>query len=299
MEWLNYHHLFYFWTVAREGTITRAGEKLLLAQPTVTTQIQQLERAVGQKLFTRVGRTLQLTEMGKRVFHYADEIFTLGRELQNMIKGLPVARPWPFAVGIDDILPKLIVYRLLEPVVRMPEPIRLVCREDNVDHLWADLATGELDLILTDSPMPPSVKVRGFNHLLGECGIRVMGTRSLARKYRRGFPRSLEGAPFLLPMGNTSVRGTLRHFFDAHGLHPAIKGEFDDNALLEVFGQKGVGLFPVPEAIRQEVQSRYGVEDVGRLAGVKFQVYAISTERRVRHPAVAALSQAARNGFLT
>src|SRR5581483_8757929 len=206
MEWLNYHHLLYFWTVARLGSVTRATEELYLAQPTISAQLRALEESLGEKLFTRVGRNIVLTEMGRVVFRYADEIFSLGRELTDTVKGRSVGRPVQFTVGVVDVLPKLITYRLLQPALQMQEPIRIVCHEDKADRLLAELAVHGVDLVLADAPIGPLVKVRAFNHLLGESGVTIFGPTRLAAKYRRAFPRSLDGAPMLLPTENTSLR---------------------------------------------------------------------------------------------
>lgn len=294
MEWLNYHHLLYFWVVAREGSIAGACEKLYLTQPTISAQLRALERSLGEKLFTRVGRSLVLTEVGQVVFRYADEIFSLGRELTDTLKGRSRGRPVRFLVGVVDVLPKLIAYRLLEPALRLAGPIHIVCREGKLDRLLADLAVHELDLVLADAPIGPTIKVRAFNHLLGECGVTIFGTAPLAAAYRRGFPRSLAGAPLLLPTDNTMSRRSLEQWFAAEDIHPLNVGEFEDSALLKEFGQSGDGLFPGPSVIEREIQRRYGVRVVGRLAGVRERFYAISGERKLKHPAVIAISEAAR-----
>ncbi|MEW6296143.1 MAG: transcriptional activator NhaR [Thermodesulfobacteriota bacterium] len=294
MEWLNYHHLLYFWVVAREGSIARACEELYLTQPTISAQLRALERSLGEQLFTRVGRNLVLTEVGRVVFRYADEIFSLGRELTDTLKGRSRGRPVRFLVGVVDVLPKLIAYRLLEPALRLADPIHIVCREDKADRLLADLAVHELDLVLTDAPIGPTIKVRAFNHLLGECGVTIFGTAELAAAYRRDFPRSLNGAPLLLPADNTMSRRSLEQWFAAEDIHPLNAGEFEDSALLNEFGQSGAGLFPGPSAIEPEIQGRYGVQAVGRLESVRERFYAISVERKLKHPAVVAISEAAR-----
>ncbi len=295
MEWLNYHHLLYFWTVAKEGTIAAACEKLNLAQPTISTQIRTLERALGEKLFRRVGRNLALTETGRLVYRYADEIFSVGRELLDTLKGRPAGSPLRFTVGVADVLPKLVAYRLLEPAFNLPEPVQLVCREGTPAELLAKLAIHELDLVLSDSPIGPDVKVRAFNHLLGECCVSIFGAKGLATAHRRRFPGSLDGAPFILPMGNTALRRSLDHWFDSEDMRPSVVGEFQDSALLKVFGQAGAGLFAAPTIIEKEVQRQYRVRLVGRLESVNERYYAISVERKVRHPAVAVIADTARN----
>ncbi len=294
MEWLNYHHLLYFWVVAREGSITRACDQLHLAEATVSAQIHALEEALGEKLFSRVGRGLVLTEMGRTVLRYADEIFTLGRELMDTVKNRPTGQPVRLVVGVADILPKLIVHRLLEPAYKLPELVRITCREGKHDQLIAQLAVHEFDLVLTDSPIGSSVKVKAFNHLLGECGVTVFGPPRLAARHRRRFPRSLEGAPFLLPTDNMTLRRSLDQWFESEGIRPTVVGEFEDSALLKVFAQSGAGLFADPSAIETEVRRQYRVQIVGRLEAVRERFYAISVERKLKNPAVIAISEAAR-----
>lgn len=294
MEWLNYHHLFYFWTVAREGSVTLASDKLRLTQATISAQVRSFEENLGEKLFTRAGRGLMLTDMGRTVFRYADEIFTLGRELMDTVKGRPTGRPIRLVVGVADVLPKLIAHRLLEPAFKLPEPIRLICREGKHDHLVAQLAVHDLDLVLTDSPIGSTVKVRAFNHMLGECGVAIFAPAPLAARYRRRFPRSLNGAPFLLPTDNTTLRRSLDQWFEAEGIRPTVVGEFEDSALLKVFGQSGAGLFAGPSVIEAEVRRQYSVQIVGRVEAVRESFYAISVERKLKNPAVVAISEAAR-----
>ncbi len=294
MEWLNYHHLLYFWTVARTGGVSAASVELRLAQPTISGQLRVLEEHFGEKLFQRVGRRLELTETGRLVYRYADEIFTLGRELTDAVRGRPTGRPVRFAVGVADQLPKLIAYRLIEPALKLADPVRIVCREDKPERLLADLAVHDLDLVLSDAPLNPSVKVRAFSHLLGECGLTVFGTKALAARYRRGFPGSLDNAPFLLPTENTVLRRSLDQWFAQQGLRPAVAGEFEDSALLKSFGERGIGLFGGPTAIEAEIRRQYDVVPLGRIEQVRERFYAISAERRLKHPAVLAISAAAR-----
>lgn len=294
MEWLNYHHLRYFWTVAREGSILRACEKLLVSQPTVSTQIRLLERSLGEKLFTRVGRNLVLTEAGRTVYRYADEIFALGQEISDALRGKSPRYGLKLVVGVTDVLSKLIAYRLLEPALHLPEPVHFVCREGKAEDLLADLAVHRLDLVLSDTPVTPTIHVRAFNHLLGECGISIFGTAALAKRYRRDFPRSLDGAPMLLPTENTTLRQVMEQWFQAAAIRPAAVAEFEDSALLKVFGEAGLGLFPAPAVIEREVQRQYGVRIAGRIESARTQFYAISTERKLRHPAVRAISEAAK-----
>ncbi len=294
MEWLNYHHLLYFWVVAKEGTIAAACKRLNLAQPTISAQLRVLEKSLGQELFTRVGRNLALTDTGHVVYRYADEIFSLGRDLLDTVQGRPTSRPLRFNVGLADVLPKLVAYRLLEPALHLPEQVQLVCHEGSSPELLTRLAVCELDLVLSDSPIGPDVKVRAFNHLLGECGVSIFGTKDLAAEYRRRFPKSLDGAPFIIPTTNTALRRALEHWFDSEDIRPSVFGEFEDSALLKVFGQAGVGLFAAPTVIEEEVQRQYSVNVVGRLESVRERFYAISVEKKVKHPAVLAIADEAR-----
>jgi LysR family transcriptional activator of nhaA len=297
MAWFNYHHLLYFWMVAREGTIARAGAQLHLTQPTISGQLRSFERAVGAKLFHRVGRNLALTDTGRVVYRYADEIFSLGRELQEALRGRPPGRPLRLLVGVADTLPKEITYQLLEPALRLPEPVQVVCDRGKPDYLLAQLAVNALDVVLADAPISPAAKVKAFNHLLGETGLSFMGRPALASRYRPGFPRSLNGAPFLLPAENTVLRRSLEQWFDTEGIQPLVRGEFADPGLLKVFGQKGAGLFAVRTAVERETQRQYGVRLVGRLGSIRERFYAISLERKLKHPAVVAITAAAREKF--
>lgn len=294
MDGLNYRHLFYFWVVAREGSIARATQRLRLAQPTISAQLRALETQLGEKLFTRVGRNLSLTDVGHTVFRFSDEIFSLGTELQETLRGNVSGRPARLTVGVADAVPKLIAYRLLEPALRLPEPVQVVCREDKPDRLLADLAVHRLDLVLVDSPVGTASKVRAYGHLLGECPVAFFGTPALARAHQRRFPRSLAEAPVLLPTDNTMVRRDLDQWFEAHGLRPRVVGEFEDPALMGVFGQAGVGLFPAPVVIEAELRAEYGVQGVGQLEEVRSRFYAATIERRIKHPAVVAISHAAK-----
>jgi LysR family transcriptional regulator, transcriptional activator of nhaA len=294
MEWLNYHHLLYFWTVARTGSVSRAGEELRLTQATVSAQLKSLERALEEKLFRKSGRHLVLTDTGKLVFRYADEIFSLGQEMLGSLKGQPEGRLARLTVGVVDVLPKIVAYQLIEPALKTQEMYRIVCREGTNEELLPALALHDIDVVLTDAPIDTSFNVKAFSHLLGECGMVLFGAPKLADKYRRGFPNSLDGAPFLLPTRNTAARRSLEQWFDAQNLHPRIVAEFEDNALLNVFGQHGLGLFVTPSVIAAEVQRQYQVKIVGRMANVRERFFAISLDRKLRHPAVLAISEGAR-----
>ncbi len=294
MEWLNYHHLLYFWVVAREGSIAKATRELRLAQPTISGQLRMLERSLGTKLLRREGRGLVLTDMGQIVYRYADEIFSIGRELIDTIKDRPTGRPLRFTVGIADAIPKLVAYRLIEAALKLPEPVALVCREDQPERLLGQLALHELDLVISDGPLPAGVSVRAFNHLLGECGVAFHAAPELAKKLRKGFPRSLHGAPMLMPSEHTSLRRALEQWFDALGIRPRTVAEFDDTALLKTFGQSGLGVFPVSQVIENEAMRQYGSRRIGATDDVRERFYAISAERRLKHPAVVAICDLAR-----
>jgi LysR family transcriptional regulator, transcriptional activator of nhaA len=295
MDFLNYHHLLYFWMTAREGSIVKAAERLHLSQPTISAQLRMLERAVGSKLLVKSGRSLQLTEMGRTVLGYADEIFNLGRELQDMLRGTPLGKTLRFTVGVPDVLPKLIVFRLLRPAFELPEKIQLICREGTHEELMVQLASHELDLVLSDAPASGNANVRVFNHLLGKCGISFFASPELAKKHKQDFPESLQNAPLLLPPGGTVSRRMLDQWFDEQQIHPRVQAEFQDSALLKVFGQEGLGIFPAPAVLREEIERQYRVKLVGTIEDLQESFYAISAERRLKHPAVLKISQAAKS----
>jgi len=294
MEWVNYHHLLYFWLVAREGSLARASNELHLAQSTVSKQIHQLEHMLGHPLFAKTGRKLVLTESGRVVFRYADEIFGLGREMLDTLRDRPVGKALRVTVGIADVVPKLVAERVLAPALALTAPVRLVCREDRSDRLLADLALHELDLVLTDAPANPNVKVRAFSHLLGESEVEFFGREELVRKYRPGFPGSLTGAPMLLPTENTVLRRSIDQWLDDAGVRPKVVAEFEDTALLKAFGLRGVGVFPAAWAMAKQVEAEDEVRPIGKVPKVRERLYALTVERRIKHPAVVAICDAAR-----
>ena len=294
MEWLNYHHLLYFWTVVREGSISKAATHLRLAQPTVSAQVRQFEHALGETLLERRGRQVAVTEVGRLVFRYADEIFGLGRELQETLKGRPTGRAPRLRVGVANAVPKLIVYRLLRPAVEGETPIHVMCHEGQPEALVAQLATHTIDVVISDMPAPPNANVKVFSHLLGESDTSFFAAPALARRLRRSFPQSLHQTPMLLPMPATELRRALEQWFQTLRISPAIAGEFEDSALLKAFGESGRAVFPAPTAIAPEVCRHYGVTIVGETAAVRERYYALSAERRVTHPGVVALSATAR-----
>jgi LysR family transcriptional regulator, transcriptional activator of nhaA len=294
MRGSNYNHLYYFWTVAREGSVTRAAEVLNLTPQTISGQLRVLEESMETRLFDRSGRNLALTDTGRLAFTFAEEIFRLGAEMEDALQGRSNGRPLLFSVGIVDVVPKMMAYRLLEPALHLPEPVRIVCREGKLDALLADIATHKLDMVLADTPLGSSLNVRAFNHPLGECGITFFATPDRAADYRKGFPESLQDAPMLVPTVNTALRGALMQWLDQINLRPRIVGEFEDRALMLAFGQAGVGVFMSPCVIEAEVVRQYAVEAIGATDQVRERFYAISAERRLRHPAVVSVSQAAR-----
>ncbi len=296
---INYKHLHYFWMVAKEGGIARASERLHLTPQTISGQLSLLEDSLDESLFKRVGRNLELTESGRLVLSYAEEIFSLGGELEEMLRNLPSERPLDFRVGVSDVVPKSIAYRLLAPALKLPEPVRIVCREGSVESLLAELALHKVDLVISDGPIPQTVNIRGFNHALGEGGISFFAIPRLARKYKSYFPQCLNDAPLLLPSETTVVRRRLSKWFDTLHIHPHIVGEFDDSALMKAFGQGGAGVFIAPTPIATEVSKQYGVVVVGQTNEVCEEFYAISVERKISHPAVVAITETARQWLLT
>ena len=298
-DWLNYHHLLYFWTIAREGGVSKAAVRLRLSQPTVSAQLRMLEDALGERLFQRHGRTLVLTDVGRMVFRYADEIFGIGHELIETLRGRPAGRALQLTVGVANAVPKLIVSRLLQPAIRRADPFRLVCREDDADTLAAQLATHRLDVVIADKPASPHARLKVFNHLLGESALAFFAPPRLAARMKARFPSSLDRAPLLLPTGNTALRRSLDDWLGDHDLHPHIAGEFEDPALMNAFGHMSGVVFPAPAAIARDVCRVYGVQMVGRTEAVREQYYVISVERRLTHPGVLAITSAARQDLFT
>ena len=291
---INYKHLHYFWMVAKAGSIASASKALHLTPQTISGQLSLLEESLDEALFTRVGRNLELTETGRLVLSYAEEIFSLGGELEEMLQHLPEGRPLVFKVGVADVVPKSIAYRLLAPALQLDEPVRIICREGSVKSLLAELAVHKIDLVIADSPIPAVINVSGFNHPLGDCGITFFATKELAKQLDKNFPQNLNAAPLLLPGETTVVRSRLLQWLDAQHIYPRIVGEFDDSALMKAFGRSGTGVFIAPTPIAEEVKKQYGVITIGQTDDVREQLYAISVERKISHPAVVAITQTAR-----
>ncbi|HEX8253999.1 MAG TPA: transcriptional activator NhaR [Thermoanaerobaculia bacterium] len=293
MEWLNYHHLLYFWVVAREGSIAKATKKLNLTQPTISTQLRQLEDSLGEKLFAKSGRGLVLTEAGKIALRYADEIFALGRELRDTLRDRPTGRPVRVTIGIADVVPKLLAYRVLRPAFAAAAEIEMVCREASPETLIALLGQHEVDLVISDAPAS-GTPLRTYSQLLGESGTTFFAAPALANSAKKHFPKSLHGAPLLMPGEGTQLRRALELWLDSTGIVPKRVGEFDDLALMSAFGRAGAGIFPAPSAIEDELESQFNVRVVGRLPDVRQRFYAVSAERKIKNPIVSAITAAAR-----
>ncbi|MHB1187210.1 transcriptional activator NhaR [Thiobacillus sp.] len=294
---LNYKHLHYFRTVAKSGAINRAAEKLHLTPQTLSGQISILEDRLGVALFRRCGRRLELTDAGRTALTYADEIFHVGAELEEALQNRSATRVHPFRVGIADVVPKAIAYQLLAPALTLAEPVKLMCREDRLEQLAADLAVHRLDMVLADRPLPSSMDIKGYSHPLGECGIAFLAARSISKTLEPDFPANLHGAPLLIPGGDSALHAPLLRWLERRGIQPTIVGEFDDSALMSAFGQAGAGVFPVPLTTTQEVMRQYKVVELGQTLEIRERFFAISVERRLSHPAVLAVSEAARRRF--
>jgi len=296
MAALNFKHLRYFWMVAKTGSIAAAAAQLHLTPHSISGQLSEFERSLGSKLLRRKGRNLELSEAGRRIVGYADEIFGLSDALMGALAEERTNMITPLRVGIADSVPKSIAYRLLEPALQLSESVRLICHEGRLTALLAELSIHKLDMVIADRAMPSNLSIRGFSHPLGESAMTIFGTEKLLKtlKSKTKFPKNLEGAPFLLPGEDFALRTKLSQWLDDHKLHPLVRGEFDDSALMKAFGQAGVGFFPAPSAQEQHICSQYHVRAVGRIDSVRLQIYAITTERRITHPAILAIRNAAR-----
>lgn len=292
---INYKHLYYFWFVAKQGSITRASEHLHITPQTISGQISLLEENLGKKLFEKAGRNLVLTETGRFAMGYADDIFSLGGELEEAVRNLSLERQMVFKVGVADVVPKTIAHRILAPALQLPDSVRIICKENNLNALLGELALHRIDLVIADDPIPANLNVSGFNHLLGESGISFLAANKLADSLSDPFPQCLNGAPLLMPSPINRVHDRLLQWFDQLRVYPKVVGEFDDSALMKVFGQAGNGLFIAPTVIAEEVARQYNAQIIGATDDVSEQFYAISVERRISHPAVMAITEAARN----
>jgi len=294
VERLNYHHLLYFWLIVREGSVSRAATRLRLAQPTLSGQIRTLESMLGERLFQKAGRRLEMTEMGQMVFRFADEIFSLGEELMDTVKRRPTGRPLRLTIGLADVVTKPMAHRLLRRLLEPPDPVRVVVREDSPEKLLAALVTNELDVVILDSQPGPDSGVRVLSHRLGDSGVTLLATPGLARRYRPRFPKALDGAPFLLPGRTTGLRRGLEEWFDRNHIRPYIVGEFDDSALVVELGQSGSGIFAIPSVVERDIRHKRDFERVGRVEAIRRELFAVTLQRRVSHPVVASLIEHAR-----
>lgn len=295
MAGLNFKHLRYFWMVAKSGSIARASEQLHLTPQSISGQLSEFEDVLGVELFRRAGRGLELTDTGQRMLGYAEQIFTLGNELLESLHEDALPKSVPFRVGIADSVPKMVAYRLVEPSLGGSEPIKLICREGRLTTLLADLAVHRLDMVIADRPMPDNLNVRGYDHFLGESGISIFGAKSLARQASQTFPQLLNGVPFLMPGTDVALYSRLLRWFESERLQPRVVGEFDDSALLMAFGQAGAGFFAAPTAIEDYIVRQHEVEVIGRIDTVREQIYAITNERKLTHPIIAAICQFAQH----
>jgi LysR family transcriptional regulator, transcriptional activator of nhaA len=292
---LNLKHLRYFWSVASHGSIARAAETLFITPQTISGQLRELETQIGAELFRKEGRQLVLTETGRLVFSYADEMFRLGVELQDVLSGRTPGAAITLKVGVAMVVPKLLAYRVLEPVLQIPGPVKLICHEAPLVDLLADLSVHKLDMVLADSPINPALNIRAYNHPLGECGISFFAVPALAEQLRDDFPNSLNGAGMLMPSSGSSLRRTLEQWFQRHQLEPSVVAEFEDRALMKAFGERGTGVFTSPSTLEQDVLDKYGVQVVGRTEEIKESFYIISPERHIKHPAISAITESAKN----
>ena len=292
---LNLKHLRYFWAVASHGTIVQAAEALFITPQTISGQLRELETQIGSELFRKEGRQLVLTETGRMVFSYADEMFRLGMELQDMLAGRSPGTAITLKVGVAMVVPKLLAYRVLEPVLQMPDPVKLICHEAPLVDLLADLSVHKLDMVLADSPISPTLNIRAYNHALGESGITFLAVPGEAKRLRRSFPQSLDGARMLMPSSGSSLRRNLEIWFQRQQVEPLVVAEFEDRALMKAFGERGSGVFTSPTAVEQDVMDKYGVEVVGRSDEITESFYVISPERHIKHPAINTITQVAKS----
>jgi LysR family transcriptional activator of nhaA len=291
---INYKHLHYFWVVANHGSITKACETLHLTPQTISGQLSQLEAQMDVKLFTKVGRNLKLTESGQLVLEYAEEIFSTGEELEEMLRILPEEHLVEFRVGVLDSVPKSIAYRLLAPALDLSASVKIVCTEGGMEELLLDLAVHKIDLVLADCPIPKNANVKGFNHPLGECGISFFANDKIKSNLNKPFPANLDNKPMLIPSSIANIHAPLLGWFKANDIKPIITGEFDDTALMKTFGRGGTGIFTAPSAIAKQVERDYGVSEIGSTTDILESFYAITVKRKIIHPAVIAITESAK-----
>jgi LysR family transcriptional activator of nhaA len=292
---LNFKHLRYYWMVAKTGSIAKAAEQLHLTAHAVSGQINEFEQTLGVELFRKAGRNIELTDAGRRILNYADTIFNTSDQLLDELREQITSRRRTLRIGIADAVPKVVAYRLIQPALTIDQAIRINCREGRLDLLLGELALHKLDVIIADRPMSPGSNVRAYNHLLGECGLTVFATSSLARQHKGQFPQKLDQAPFLIPGEDVAIQAGLLRWFEEHQLRPTIVGEFDDGALMKAFGSAGAGFFVAPTAMQKDICLQHSVVAVGDIPTVVEQIYVITTERRLSDPAIIAMSQTAKN----
>lgn len=294
MEWLNYHHLRYFWTVAKEGSLARAAEKLHVSQPSISEQIRELETALGEKLFRREGRSNKLTEAGQIVLGYAEEIFALGRELMNAVKQRPSAKTLRLYVGVADSFPKLVTNEILKPVFTLPQTVHVICREGKLEDLLAQLAAHRLDLVLADEPASSSANFKVFDHPLGETGTTFCAEENLAARLKKNFPQSLHESPALLPVDNTTLRRALETWFREQSVQPRVVAEFEDLALMNVMAVEGRGFIAVPTVAAKDALTHYGFHKIGEAPDCRVQLHVLTAARKIAHPAVTMITENSR-----
>jgi LysR family transcriptional activator of nhaA len=293
----NYNHLLYFWTTVREGGIGRAAAQLHITPQTISGQIKLLERDLGGTLLQKQGRRAVPTELGRTVFDYAEQLFTLGQDLVRVAEGAAPVERRSVTIGVSDVVPNLITWRIVAPLMEGDSPFRVICHTGSLDTLVAELAARKLDLVISPSALPANAGLRAFSHLLGECEVTFFAAPALARRLRKGFPQSLDQAPFLLPTTRSPNRRVIDTWFLEQGITPRIAGEFDDSSLVKAFVQGGAGVFAAPSAIDAEITRQYNVQAIGRHEALKARFYVLSMEQRIRHPAVMAITEGARTNL--
>jgi LysR family transcriptional activator of nhaA len=291
MDWLNYHHLLNFWLVAREGSVQAASEVLHVTPASVSIQVGKLEKALQVKLLKKQGRGVALTEMGQQIAEYAEDIFSTGQELMEIVRGRPVGRSLLLRVGVTAVMPKMLAFELLRPALELEEPVKLICVEGEMSDLVSSLAIHKLDVVLSDSPLDPLYKFQVHSTRLGESDVVIVGSSQLARKYRKNFPQSLNGAPFLMQTPQSVLRRRMDQWFTDKQITPVIKAEFLDSAMLKIAGRRGLGLFAIASVVEDEIKKAYGISRVGVVDGVTEQYFATSAVRKITHSGVLAIRE--------
>lgn len=299
MKWLNYQHLFYFWNIAHHGSVTEASRILRLAQPTISAQIKTLEEIIGEKLFLRSGRNLKLTEVGYLVFDYAEKIFSLGDELIDVLEGGNIQIKKEFKIGISDVIPKTLAFKIIEPVFTNLNNFKVICLEDKTDKLLADLAIGTLDLVISDREIPSHIKIKGYSHYLGSSTISLVGSSAYKKKYKKNFPKSLNNAPLLIPSSESILHNEIINWINNNKISPQIVASFQDTALMKIAAKNNYGIMPIPQIISKEVCKEYGLEVIGEIKDIKERLYIITLERRLKNPLIVEISNQSLNLFDT